>query len=140
MGNRITIVCDGRDCKADHALPIVHGGLGGVRSRSPGWATVSFIDEKSGFPCSWDLCPDCVKKIVDLLGLPTGEQLFRADGLGLPGLSIRGLPGMLGMPGLVGLDDAPPEPAKHCEKCQEPYVGASCYFCPPSSSAGDPSS
>ena len=137
MGNRITIVCDGRDCKAEYAHPIVHGGPGGVRGRQPGWAVVNFIDEKTGFPCSWDLCPGCVQKIVDLLGLPTGEQLFRADGLGLPGLSIRGLPGMPGVIGMTSLDDAPPEPPKHCDTCKEPYVGTSCYFCPPTAPSGD---
>jgi len=134
MGNRTTIVCDGKECNAERSSPVVHG-VPSVRSHSPGWATVAFIDDKTGFPCTWDLCPGCVKKIVELLGLPTGDQLFRADGLGLPGLSIRGLPGVLGMSTIPGLDEAPPEPPKQCEKCNTPYVGATCYFCPPTGDA-----
>jgi hypothetical protein len=115
MGNRTTTVCDG--CAAEHDNPVTSR-LSPQR-QALGWATVHVSGEKTGFPCSYDLCPACVRKMIEQLGLKTPEDLHREQMAAL---------GVIDVP---GIEPTPLVPPKTCETCKTPYVGESCYFCPP---------
>ncbi len=119
MGNRTTTVCDGVGCTAEHDNP-VSSRLAPQR-QYPGWATIHVKDE-NGHPGSYDLCPACFQKMAVLLGLKSPEEMFREQ---VDSLNV------LDVPGIEPFDAPPPLlPPKTCEKCREPYVGDSCYFCP----------
>jgi len=121
MGNRTTTVCDGAGCTAEHDNPVTSR-LAPQRQYR-GWATVHGKDEKTGHPGSYDLCPACVGKMVTLLGLKSPEEMFHEQ---VASLNVIDVP---------GIDPSPPLlPPKTCEQCSEPYVGESCYFCPPPAS------
>lgn len=117
MGNRTTTVCDGAGCTAEHDNPITSR-LAPQRQYL-GWASVHVKDEKTGYPCSYDLCPACVQKMVTLLGLQSAEEMLHAQ---MAVLNVIDVP---------AADPTPRLPPKTCETCGEPYVGESCYFCPP---------
>lgn len=119
MGNRTTTICDGAGCTAEHDNPVTSR-LAPQRQVA-GWATVYGSDEKTGFHFSYDLCPACLLKIVTLLGLKTAEELFHERDA-----EFRSTLAAYDSP-----PDEPVQPPKTCETCKEPYVGESCYFCPP---------
>lgn len=123
MGNRTTTTCDGAGCTAEQANPVTPR-LAPQR-QSPGWATVHGIDEKTGFHFSYDLCPACVQKMIEALGLKPAEVMHRAHMTAL-GADWPGL-------------EAPPLlPPQTCGTCGEPYVGEGCYFCPPKEPEASP--
>jgi hypothetical protein len=117
MGSRTTTVCDGAGCAAEHENPVSRGGAV-LQRPERGWGTLHASDETTGFPYSYDLCSACIRKITELLGLKTGEELFRER----DEMFRAVLPAV----------DLPAPVPKNCETCGEPYVGDSCYFCPAS--------
>ncbi len=117
MGNRTTTTCDGAGCTAEHDNPTTSR-LAPQRQQA-GWASVHGIDEKTASHFSYDLCPACVLKLIEALGLVPPEVQHREHMAAL---------GVLAVPGIEG---PPLVPAKTCGTCGEPYVGESCYFCPP---------
>jgi hypothetical protein len=121
MGNRTTTICDGVGCTAEHDNPVTSRLASHRQYR--GWASVHVSDEKTGHLGSYDLCPACVQKMATLLGLKSPEEMFREQ---VASLDVIDVP---------GVDPTPLLPPKTCEKCSEPYVGESCYFCPPPSAA-----
>ena len=117
MGNRTTTTCDGAGCTAEYENPAT-ARLAPQR-QAAGWASVHGVDEEKGFHFSYDLCPACVQKMIEALGLKPAEVMHREQMIAL---------GVVDVPGI----EAPPLlPPKTCEACKEPYVGESCYFCPP---------
>jgi hypothetical protein len=130
MGHRTTTVCDAAGCLAERENPVTSRNAM-LPLHEKGWGTFHASDEKTGYSCSYDLCPSCSQKIATLLGLKSVEDLFQEQ-TALRHTAYANLPGL---PGLPGGEETPPEPPKHCETCKEPYVGASCYFCPPSDGA-----
>lgn len=123
MGQRTTTVCDGAGCTAERENPVTSRNAV-LPLHEKGWGTLHASDEKTGYSCSYDLCPACVQKIVTLLGLKSVEALFREQ------TALRHT-AYARLPGLQGVEDEEPEPPKTCATCNEPYVGDSCYFCPP---------
>lgn len=112
-------VCDGGGCLAEHANPISQGHAVLPRMK-PGWGTLHASDEATGFSYSYDLCAACIGKIVELIGLKTGEEMARERNT-----SFRAM--------LSEQVDLPIAPPNKCGTCGEPYVGETCYFCPPPS-------
>jgi len=122
MGNRTITVCDGGGCTAEHDNPISRGGAVMPRTE-PGWGTLHATDAARDFPYSYDLCPACIQKIAELLGLKTGEDLaLERDALFRTALSEYSVP--------PSSTDLPSVPPNKCVTCGEPYVGETCYFCP----------
>jgi hypothetical protein len=121
MGNRTTTTCDGAGCTAEHDNPLVSR-LAPPRQHL-GWAMVHGLDEKTGSHFSYDLCPACLQKMIAALSLVPVEVMHRAQMVAL---------GIVDMP---GIDTDPLAPPTLCATCKEPYVGESCYFCPPAAPA-----
>lgn len=117
MGNRTTTTCDGAGCTVEHDNPVTSR-LAPQRQFA-GWATVHGCDEKTGFHFSYDLCPACLQKMIESLGLTSAEVLHREQ---MAAFGVVDVP---------GIEEPPLLPPKTCETCTAPYVGESCYFCPP---------
>jgi hypothetical protein len=102
MGNRTTTLCDAAGCTAEQENPRM---VGQLQLQPVGWGKLLTSDVKTGFPSSYDLCPTHVDQIIKQLGLPNQQQAMYTPTL------------------------SPTPTLKTCEKCTQPYVGESCYFC-----------
>jgi len=144
MGHRMIHVCDGCSVEHEEQDPVMGGiGLGMMRGADSKTDTWGHLHVGVGrLPIGFDMCDDCVAKVIKLLGLhipdeeemaqrmgeyvgPFGPGMF-GPGMGVPhirrGSVARRRPGMRVVSGGLcachdGYKCVPEACAGHCDKC-----------------------